>query len=85
MISALIYLLCGVTCAVCAMLLLRSYRRSRIRLLFWSGIGFTGFTINNVLLFLDHTIYLHVDLSPYRTAAAVAGVALLLFGLIWES
>lgn len=85
MISALIYLLCSATCAVCALLLLRSYRRSRMRLLLWSGLGFAGFTVNNVLLFLDRTVYLQTDLSAYRTVAAVAGIAILLFGLIWES
>lgn len=85
MISALIYLLCGVTSAVCAVLLLRSYCRSRMRLLLWSGIGFTAFTVNNVLLFLDRAVYIHADLSPYRTIAAVAGITLLLVGLIWES
>lgn len=85
MISALIYLLCGLTSAVCAVLLLRSYARSRMRLLLWSGVGFAAFTANNVMLFLDRVVYLHIDFSPYRTITAVLGIGLLLYGLIWES
>lgn len=85
MISALIYLLCGLTSAVCSVLLLRSYARSRMRLLLWSGVGFAAFTANNVMLFLDRVVYLHIDFSPYRTIAAVLGIGLLLYGLIWEA
>lgn len=85
MIPALIYLLCGLTSGLCAILLLRSYSRSGSRLLLWSGIGFSAFTANNILLFLDIIIFTHTDLSLYRDLTALVGVGLLLYGMIWES
>lgn len=85
MTSALVYLLCGLTSAVCAILLLRSYARSRLRLLLWSGIGFAAFTANNIMLFLDRVVYLHIDFTPYRSISVVLGIGVLLYGLIWES
>lgn len=81
----IIYLACGLMSGVCAVLLLRSYARYRLRLLLWTGVGFAAFTANNILLFLDMIVFLKIDLSPYRTATALAGVALLLYGLIWDA
>jgi hypothetical protein len=69
----------------CAVLLLRGYRRSRVRLLFWSGLCFIGLALNNVLLFIDVRVVPDVDLSIWRTIPAVLGVAVLLYGLIWET
>lgn len=79
-----IYLLCTLTSLACAWLLLVSYRRTGHRLLFWSSLCFVGMTINNVLLTLDKVVFPQVDLLPWRLAAALAAVALLLFGLIYE-
>jgi hypothetical protein len=82
-LALLVYLLCALTSLACAILLLRGYSRSRVRLLLWSGLCFTGFFINNVMLVLAaRTIY---DLSVVRTIPTLAGVALLLYGLIWDS
>jgi hypothetical protein len=81
-----IYLLCAVTSVTCAVLLLRGYRRSRVRLLLWSSLCFGGLAINNVLLFVDLVLLpATVDLSLPRATAALAGLAPLVFGLIWES
>jgi hypothetical protein len=82
--SLLIYALCTLTSAVCAALLLRGYRASGQRLLLWSGLCFIGFALNNALLILDTRTPM-VDLSAWRTVPAVIGVALLLYGLIWET
>ena len=80
-----VYVLCAVTSAVCAILLLRGYGRSRARLLFWAGLCFIGFTLNNVLLFIDLIVFpTQIDLSVVRTVPALIGVLLLLYGLIWE-
>ena len=83
MIAALIYALCALTSLACATLLLRGYRRTRARLLWWSGLCFVGLFLNNALLVLDARI--SHDLSIARTLPALAGVALLLYGMIWES
>jgi hypothetical protein len=80
-----VYLLCALTSVFCAGLLIRNYRRSRVGLLLWSSFCFVGLALNNVLLFLDLIVIPQSDLSMWRTAAAVAGMALMAFGLIWEA
>ena len=80
-----VYLLCAVTSSLCALLLLRAYARTGTRLLMWSGLCFLGLALNNALLVVDLIIVPHTDLSTWRLVPAVLGVALLLYGLIWES
>jgi hypothetical protein len=82
--AALIYSFCALTALVCAVLLLRGYRRSRMALLFWSGLCFLGLTVSNVLLVLDRVVYPDVDLAGPRLWAAFIGLMLLVFGLVWE-
>lgn len=84
-VGSIVYALCAITSAGCSVLLLRGYRRSRVRLLFWSGLCFVGLALNNVLLFIDVRVVPEVDLSLWRTIPAVLGVAVLLYGLIWET
>ncbi len=80
-----VYLLCAATSIGCAFLLLRGYRASRTRLLFWVGLCFLGFAINNVMLFIDLIMLPNVDLFWFRNTPAIAGLLILLYGLIWES
>ena len=80
-----VYLLCAVTSSLCAVLLLRAYARTGTRLLMWSGLCFLGLALNNALLVVDLIIVPDIDLSTWRLGPAVLGVALLLYGLIWES
>jgi hypothetical protein len=80
----LIYVLCALTSLACAVLLLRSYFRTRVRLLLWSGLCFVGLALNNALLVVDEQS-LVTDLSNLRTLPALAGVALLVYGLVWDS
>ncbi|MGD9883044.1 MAG: DUF5985 family protein [Reyranella sp.] len=83
--APLIYLLCMLTALICAWLLLRAWRRSGYRLLLWSGLCFAGLTINNFLLVVDRLVLPAVDLSIWRTSMALVAMAVLLYGLIWES
>jgi hydrogenase/urease accessory protein HupE len=83
--SALIYGLCALTALGCAFLLLRGYRRSRYRLLLWSGLCFAGLTVNNLLLVIDKVALPDGDLSVARTLVALGSMIILLFGLIWDS
>lgn len=83
--ATLVYTLCALTSLACAVLLLRGYASSRARLLLWSGLCFAGLALNNILLLVDKRLVATVDLSLWRTFPAVAGVALLLYGLIWET
>lgn len=82
--AALIYSLCALTCLAAFALLLRSWRATRFRLLFWSALCFAGLTVNNFLLVLDKLVFLEVDLTSLRLATGLVSVLLLLFGLIWE-
>lgn len=80
-----VYVLCALTSLACTVLLLRGYARTRVRLLLWSGLCFAGFFLNNLLLVIDVRVVPQIDLSIYRSLPALAGIALLLYGLIWES
>ena len=80
-----VYMLCAATSAACAVLLLRAHRRTGTSLLLWSGLCFVGLALNNTILVVDLILVPDVDLSTWRLVPAVLGVALLLYGLIWES
>ena len=84
-VATIVYALCAVTSIACAVLLLRAYASSRVRLLLWSGLCFAGLALNNVLLFIDVRVLPQTDLSVVRSLPALAGVAVLIYGLVWES
>jgi hypothetical protein len=78
--------LCFLTSAACAWLLGRSYSRSKIRLLLWSSICFTFLAANNLVLVLDLVVWPEpeVDLRLPRLLLALAAVAALIWGFIWD-
>ena len=81
-----VYFLGALTSVACAAMLFRGYRLHGTRLLFWASLCFGGLAVNNILTFFDLVVIpTAVDLSLIRSAVAVASMALLLFGLIWES
>lgn len=83
--AKLIFSLCAGTALICAWLLLRGYARSKSRLLLWSGLCFVGLSLNNVLLLIDRfALPSSTDLSTMRLIPALAGMLLLVYGLIWE-
>jgi hypothetical protein len=84
MAPALIYLLCTATALLSAVLLFRGYRHSGFRLLLWSSLCFGALTLDNLFLFLDRVIFPSLDLLTWRRPLALVGVALLLYGMIWE-
>ena len=79
------YILCALTSIACAGLLFIAYRRSRARLLLWNLWCFAWLAVNNVLLVVDLAMIEDVDLSTVRIAAALAGLLVLLFGLIYDT
>ncbi len=85
MMASIIYVLCALTSLACAVLLLRGYARTRMRLLLWSGLCFVGLALNNALLVVDLILIPDVDLSTWRLVPAAVGVAVLLYGLVWEA
>ena len=80
-----VYFLCALASMACAAMLLRGYVGTRTRLLMWSSLCFAGLALNNVLLFLDLVIVPDLDLSLLRSIVALAAMAVLLFGLVWDS
>ena len=79
------YVLCALTSVLCAALLVRSYLASRMRLLLWAALCFSGLAVNNVLLLVDRQVFPDIDLSVLRDASGFLAVSILLLGLIWES
>jgi hypothetical protein len=85
MLGPVVYLLCAATALACAGLLLRGYARSDARLLLWAGLCFVGLTLNNALVFVDMVVVPTVDLFTWRNLAALAGLAVLVYGLVWDT
>ena len=84
LLTASVYLLCFGTSTICAVLLGRSYRRTRARLLLWSSLCFVFLALNNLLVVVDLLIIPDVSLQIPRLALSVCAVFVLLFGLIWD-
>lgn len=83
--ATIVYVLCLLAASACAVLLGRSYLRTRARLLLWSALCFTGLALNNLILFVDKVITPDTDLSAWRLVPAALGFAALVYGLIWEA
>lgn len=83
--SAALYILNTVTTLLCAILLLRGWSRVRRKLLLWSGLCFLGLSLSYALKFADLVVFLETDLFTWRLGTATLALALLLYGLIWES
>jgi hypothetical protein len=83
--AALAYTLCAGTAVTCAWLLLRAFARSGTRLLLWSGLCFSFLAVSNLLLSVDLLMFPAVDLFFIRNLSALAGLSLLLYGLIWDA
>lgn len=83
--SEAVYCLCAITSGICAALLIRTYRQTRLGLLLWTSLCFVGFTLNNVLLVVDRLVFPDIDMTMYRTSVALVASLFLLFGLVWEA
>jgi uncharacterized protein DUF5985 len=81
-VIASLYFLCFAISTTCAVLLLRAFVKSRIALLLWSGIGFTGIALNNLLLVVDNSIA--ADLSVWRSVPTLIGLIIFIWGLAGE-
>lgn len=80
-----VYMACALSCVVCAVLLGRGFFRTRQRLLLWSGLGFAGLALNNVLLVIDLVVLPDgVDLSLARLGSAALGLAIMVIGFAAE-
>lgn len=80
-----VYVLCALTSLACAVLLLRGYLQRGVKLLLWSGLAFVGFTLGNAMLVLDLVIIPDRDLSLFRSLPVLAGLVVLVYGLVWDT
>jgi hypothetical protein len=80
-----VYVLCALASLLAAGLVLRAFRTTRQRLLFWTAVCFAGLAANNLILFIDKVVAPDVDLSLWRSLPALLGLLALLYGLIWET
>jgi hypothetical protein len=80
----IVYALCLASSLACTGLLIRSYARNGTTLLLWCALGFVGLSVNNLFLFLDLALFAEIDFRMVRHLSALAAVAVLLYGFIWE-
>jgi hypothetical protein len=84
-IATIVYVLCFLTSAGCGWLLVRSYLRTRTKLLLWTAACFVLLAVNNFIVVVDLVLLPDaIDLRYARLAANAAALATLLYGFIWE-
>jgi Family of unknown function (DUF5985) len=83
--AAAVYVLCALTSLACAVLLLRAYHARGVRLLLWSGLAFIGFAFGNIMLVVDRLVVAELDLSIWRSLPVLVGLAVLIYGLVWDA
>lgn len=83
-LAPVVYLLCLAASAICAWLLVRSYRRTRTALLMWSAACFVFLALNNLLVVIDLVLLPDVDLQMLRLFLSLAGLGMMLYGFVWE-
>lgn len=79
-----VYVLCMLTALGCSALLLVRFRRTRTRLLLWCGLFFLALAMENGMLFVDFVLVPETDFSVIRRSIPLIGVAVLLYGLIFD-
>ena len=81
--EAFIYLLCVLTSAGCAWLLISAFLRRGQSLLLWSATCFSLLAVNNLLVFADLVLLPQLDLSLARSLTALAAGIVMLGSIIW--
>jgi hypothetical protein len=80
-----VYVLCGITSFLCAVLLYRGNKENPNPLMFWSAVGFLGLALSNIILCLDLIAFPERDLSIIRSLPTLIGLTAMIYGLIWET
>ena len=83
-VAEVIYLLCAATSLTAAVLLTRHYRARRTPLLFWSSLSFAGFSVNNILVYVDLAVLPSAGLALPRALIAMLSMLALVYGLTKE-
>lgn len=82
--AALVYLMCTVASAACALLLLREFRRTSSRVLLWCGLAFVGFTLSNALVLTDVVLLPGWNLATARAMVNWLATTVLVVALVWD-
>jgi hypothetical protein len=82
--AELVYVLCALASIACALLLVRNYQRTRLRLALSTCLCFVGLALNNVLLVVDRVMLQGMDLSVPRSTVAIVALLALVGGLVME-
>ena len=82
---AIVYGLCLLTSILCAVLLVRSWKATRARLLLFSAICFALLAVNNVFVVADMVVWVDIDLTLARQFSMLGAIGVLLYGFIWEA
>lgn len=84
--AEIVYSLCGVGSVLCALMLMRGYRKDRSQLLLWSSVCFGFLALNNIVLVLDLVLLPDLEFSGafWRNFMAAVAGSTLLYGLIGE-
>ena len=83
--GSLVYILCTLMSLGCGILLWRGYRKTKLRLLFWSAICFLILALSNALLFFDLSVFPDSNLLTARSAVTLIALLVLMYGLVFES
>ena len=83
--GSLVYILCTLTSLGCGVLLWRGYRKTKLRLLFWSSICFLILALSNALLFFDLNVFPQSNLLIARSVVTLSALLVLMYGLVFES
>lgn len=84
-INFILLALAVLTSLACVVFLFRGYAASGVRLLLCSGLCVAFLILNNLLVFLDFVVFPDNDIRPYRQAAALVAILLLLCGVAREA
>jgi len=86
LLSGIVYLLCFLTSAMCAGLMIRQHRRAPSPILLWSTACFVLLALSNLVVVIDQVMLgPATSLRPIRLILTLAAVSVLLFGFIWEA
>lgn len=79
-----VYLLCAATSVLCTVLLAKAYFDRRNQLLLFVSVAFAFLALNNMLLFAN-LFFVHTEFLYERAATSMAGLLILVYGLIKEA
>lgn len=83
--STAIYCFCALTALICTVMMVRGYRLSGNKLLYWGGWTFAGLTLSNIILIFDKIIFPEAfDLLTFRLVMSALSLLPLIYGLIFD-